>query len=48
MAVKDPVCGMTIEEADAAATYEFQGKVYYFCSVDCMEEFEQNPEDYAG
>ncbi|HEX2031873.1 MAG TPA: YHS domain-containing protein [Actinomycetota bacterium] len=48
MAVKDPVCGMTIEEADAVATSEFGGKTYYFCSADCKEEFDQNPEDYAA
>ncbi len=48
VAVKDPVCGMTIEEADAAATSEYRGRTYYFCSVDCKEEFDQNPEDYAA
>jgi YHS domain-containing protein len=48
MAVKDPVCGMTIEEADAVGTSEYQGKTYYFCSSDCKEEFDQNPEDYAA
>ena len=47
MAAIDPVCGMTVEEADAAATAEYRGKTYYFCSVDCKEEFEENPEDYA-
>ena len=48
MAVNDPVCGMTIEEADAVGTSEYQGKTYYFCSTDCKEEFDQNPEDYAA
>lgn len=47
MAVKDPICGMTIEESDAAATAEYKGKTYYFCSIDCKEEFEQDPEAYA-
>ncbi len=47
MAVKDPVCGMTIEESDAVGTSEFGGKAYYFCSNDCKEEFDSNPEDYA-
>jgi Cu+-exporting ATPase len=47
MAAKDPVCGMTIEEADAAATIEYQGTTYYFCSKDCAETFQEDPEDYV-
>ena len=46
--VKDPVCGMTIDEKDAVATSEHRGKRYYFCSQDCKQEFDQNPDDYAG
>jgi YHS domain-containing protein len=46
MKVTDPVCGMQIEDSDAAATAEYQGTTYYFCSVDCKEEFEQDPESY--
>ena len=44
---KDPVCGMQVEEADAVATAEHQGTTYYFCSTDCQEEFESDPESYA-
>lgn len=45
--VNDPVCGMTIDERDAVATSDYQGKRYYFCSKDCKVEFDANPEDYA-
>lgn len=48
MTVKDPVCGMTIEESDAAATTEFKGRTYFFCTSACMEEFEKDPDRYAG
>lgn len=48
MAAKDPVCGMTVEEADAAATSEYKGTTYYFCSEDCKEEFDEDPESYAA
>jgi Cu+-exporting ATPase len=41
MKVKDPVCGMTIDQKDAAATSTYQGKAYYFCSSSCKEKFEQ-------
>ncbi len=47
MAAIDPVCGMSVEEGDAPATFEYQGTTYYFCSTDCREEFEANPGDYA-
>lgn len=45
--VKDPVCGMMIEDSTAAATSEYQRKRYYFCSKDCKMEFDENPEEYA-
>ncbi|MBI4444990.1 MAG: YHS domain-containing protein [Acidobacteria bacterium] len=44
---KDPVCGMHVEEKDAAARSEFRGKTYYFCSSGCKEKFQVNPERYA-
>jgi len=44
--VIDPVCGMEIEEAEAAASRTYKGKTYYFCSQACREKFEQNPEEY--
>jgi Cu+-exporting ATPase len=47
VAVKDPVCGMTIEEVDAAATIEHNGTTYYFCSKDCAETFQEDPDDYV-
>ncbi len=47
MRVKDPVCGMMIEQGDAVAAAEHKGKTYYFCSEDCRVEFAAHPEDYA-
>ena len=48
MAAKDPVCGMTIEESDAAATAEYANRRYYFCSTVCKEQFERAPERYTS
>lgn len=48
MAAKDPICGMTIEESDAVGSSEYEGTTYYFCSMDCKEEFDANPSDYAA
>jgi len=43
----DPVCGMELEEASAAAEVEHQGNRYYFCSDSCKEAFQDHPERYV-
>lgn len=42
----DPVCKMEVDEKKAAATYEYEGKTYYFCAVGCKEKFAHEPEKY--
>lgn len=42
----DPVCGMEVDENLAAATFEYQGKTYYFCAPGCKAAFEKEPEKY--
>jgi Cu+-exporting ATPase len=44
--VKDPVCGMTVDPAKAAGSFEYQGQTYHFCSKSCLTKFQQNPEAY--
>ncbi len=44
---KDPVCGMNVDEAKAAATSVYGGKTYYFCSAACKATFEKTPAKYA-
>jgi len=39
--VADPVCGMTLERADARYTLEVDGKTYWFCCQGCQQEFAQ-------
>ena len=46
--VKDPVCGMMIDRDTAAAQSQYQGRTYYFCSQQCVRQFESEPERYAG
>lgn len=46
--VKDPVCGMTLEDSEAPERADYNSTIYCFCSTSCREEFEANPEDYAG
>jgi len=48
---KDPVCGMTVDQAKAMAdglTVEVEGKTYYFCSADCREQFELDSHRYLA
>jgi Cu+-exporting ATPase len=45
---KDVVCGMEVREDKAAATSEYKGRTYYFCSEYCQKEFIRNPEKYLS
>jgi YHS domain-containing protein len=44
---KDPVCGMNVNEKEAAGTAVYKGKTYYFCSNSCKARFEKEPEKYV-
>ncbi|HYL23705.1 MAG TPA: YHS domain-containing protein, partial [Burkholderiales bacterium] len=43
----DPVCGMKVEPATAAAETEHDGHTYYFCSKQCATRFQADPDKYA-
>lgn len=43
---KDLVCGMEVKEEEAAGSSLYKGKKYYFCSKNCKEKFDENPEEY--
>jgi len=44
--VVDPVCGMTIDPADAAGHVDYNGERYYFCADSCLERFKAEPQRY--
>ncbi|MEM3617176.1 MAG: copper-translocating P-type ATPase [Candidatus Bathyarchaeia archaeon] len=44
--VTDPVCGMKIDPETAFSKIEHEGRVIYFCSKMCEEEFNKNPKKY--
>ena len=44
---KDPVCGMTVSEAAAKWTSDYQGRKFYFCSPGCKTSFDRSPAKYA-
>jgi Cu+-exporting ATPase len=46
--VIDPVCKMQVEASQAAAQSTHQGQVYSFCSAECRDLFEANPDNYLA
>ena len=46
-AVKDPVCGMEVDNIKKAPSEKYKGKVYYFCSKKCVEIFKKGPAPYT-
>lgn len=45
---RDPVCGMAVDSQQAAGASVHAGKIYYFCSVSCRDQFEKEPATYAA
>jgi len=46
--VTDPICGMSIDPANAARVIERDGQKFYFCSEGCATAFEKAPDAHAG
>jgi Cu+-exporting ATPase len=46
--VRDPVCGMAVDPHTAAAQFEHQGIIYYFCNPGCFEKFRADPAKYLA
>jgi len=38
---------MTVDPSDAAGSYEYQGRTYYFCNPSCLERFRANPSEFV-
>ena len=44
---RDPVCGMFVDPKTAPKS-EFEGKTYYFCSLEDKATFDKDPGSYAS
>jgi len=44
--VKDPVCGMNVDEKTTLHKTIHANSVYHFCSATCQNEFIKNPDKY--
>ena len=42
----DPVCGMEVDPAGAAAKIDHEGKTYFFCNAGCLAAFVKDPSRY--
>jgi Cu+-exporting ATPase len=42
----DPVCGMEVDPATAAGSFEYRGVTYYFCSEGCLQDFREDPQRF--
>ncbi|HSP08776.1 MAG TPA: heavy metal translocating P-type ATPase [Candidatus Dormibacteraeota bacterium] len=44
----DPVCGMSVDPADADYRSVHDGQTYYFCARGCKESFDKDPGKFVG
>src|SRR5260221_10954799 len=46
--VKDPVCGMNVDETKSKHSSTFLDETYYFCWAGCKARFDAEPSRYTG
>lgn len=44
---RDPVCGMALNQSAELETSNYDGKTYQFCSANCKEQFDADPNHYV-
>ena len=42
----DPICKMKVSR-NSEFKSNYNDKMYYFCALNCKQEFDKNPEKYA-
>ena len=42
----DPVCGMKVGDGSSLLQARFERRDYHFCTRECKEKFEENPQAY--
>jgi len=45
--MKDPVCGMSVDEKNTKLKSEHDGRTFYFCSAACKASFDKDPHRYG-
>lgn len=44
----DPICGMKVDPANAAGSFDYKDTTYYFCSESCLAKFRAEPERFLN
>ena len=44
----DPVCGSSMDSAEASWHSSYHGNLYYFDSEECKKQFEENPDLFSA
>jgi Cu+-exporting ATPase len=44
--VADPVCGMQVDPAESAGSFEYKGATYHFCGLRCLDKFKNDPDSF--
>ncbi len=42
----DPICNMEVDESTSEFKSDYNGTSYYFCSQECKDEFDENPDSF--
>ncbi|MHB1001588.1 MAG: YHS domain-containing protein [Armatimonadota bacterium] len=45
--IVDPVCGTELDDFEYPEREEYNGRLFYFDSLECAQKFRENPEMYA-
>lgn len=45
--MRDPVCGMMVDEKKTGLKSEHEGRTFYFCSAGCKSAFDKDPHRYG-
>jgi P-type Cu+ transporter len=45
--MRDPVCGMMVDEKKTKLVSEHDGRKFYFCSAECKAAFDSDPHRYG-
>jgi YHS domain-containing protein len=43
--LKDPVCGIILDEKTAKFKITYDGETYYFCSLTCKKKIQKTPDE---
>jgi YHS domain-containing protein len=45
--MKDPICGMMVDEKKTKLKSDHEGQAFYFCSASCKQKFDSDPHKYG-